>query len=363
MNILFATGHAYLPQMHGGLQYAAHELGSHLIQRGNGVSILASLHAEGAGGLGSRLRAKLRGVTAGAAVAKDRWAGYPVWRSWKPHHVLEYVVAREKPDVIVVLSGDTVPMAQAARATGVPCVLSMENVEFDCHGGDFAQLRGMPCIANSRFTADRYEEAYGMSAHVIHPLIDPARYATEGDGEKVVFINPIRKKGLEIAVAVARALPSVPFLFVEAWALTAGQRAELRASLADLRNVELSAPTRDMRSVYAQARVVLVPSVWDEAFGRVALEPQISGIPVVVSRRGGLPEAAGDGGIVVDPGAPIQHWVEAVRTLWGDPHVHGRYRAAARRHASQAHHTPEYKLQQWESILEAARRAARRTGR
>ena len=43
----------------------------------------------------------------------------------------------------------------------------------------------------------------------------------------------------------------------------------------------------DMRSVYAKCRILLAPSVWEEAYGRVVTEAQISGIPVVgvIARR------------------------------------------------------------------------------
>ena len=49
--------------------------------------------------------------------------------------------------------------------------------------------------------------------------------------------------------------------------------------------------------------VLVVPSVCEESFGIVALEALASGCRVVVTRKGGLPEAVGDFGIVVDPTA------------------------------------------------------------
>jgi hypothetical protein len=37
------------------------------------------------------------------------------------------------------------------------------------------------------------------------------------------------------------------------------------------------------------------PSFWEEAFGRSIVEAQLNGIPVVASRRGGIPEALNGG--------------------------------------------------------------------
>ena len=59
----------------------------------------------------------------------------------------------------------------------------------------------------------------------------------------------------------------------------------------------------DMHRHYCSADVVVVPSVVQEGFGRVALEALMAGAPVVSSNRGGLPEivADGDTGLVVPP--------------------------------------------------------------
>ena len=55
---------------------------------------------------------------------------------------------------------------------------------------------------------------------------------------------------------------------------------------------------------YQRADVTVVPSVWQEPFGRVALEALWWGCPIVVTNRGGLPEIARYGlSVVVEPTA------------------------------------------------------------
>jgi glycosyltransferase involved in cell wall biosynthesis len=51
------------------------------------------------------------------------------------------------------------------------------------------------------------------------------------------------------------------------------------------------------------AALVVIPSVWEEPFGRTALEAIVQGTPVVVTNRGGLPEIVKEtkGGIVTEP--------------------------------------------------------------
>lgn len=47
----------------------------------------------------------------------------------------------------------------------------------------------------------------------------------------------------------------------------------------------------DMEPVFDSMSVLVVPSLWHEAWGLVATEAQIRGIPVIASDVGGLPEA------------------------------------------------------------------------
>jgi len=54
----------------------------------------------------------------------------------------------------------------------------------------------------------------------------------------------------------------------------------------------------------ARAAIVVVPSRWAEPFGLTALEALACGAALVCSRRGGLPEIAGDAAVYVDPEQP-----------------------------------------------------------
>ena len=174
------------------------------------------------------------------------------------------------------MCGQQVRMALAARPTKIPLLLNLQHVEFHDHCGSFADLGNIPCVANSQFTADRYREAYGVEPRVVHPLMDARNYRTETTRENVTFISPHPLKGVDLAIAVARQCPEIPFSFVESWRLSPDERRALKGKLADAPNVKLRAPVRDMREIYGKCRILLAPSRWEEAYGRVASEAQFN---------------------------------------------------------------------------------------
>lgn len=98
--------------------------------------------------------------------------------------------------------------------------------------------------------------------------------------------------------------------------------------------IELRGPTyndQELAAVYRDAVVSVVPSVFPEALGLTSLEAQASGVPVVVSNSGGLPETVspGKGGLVFDNGNAGQ-LAEAVLSILSNDQRRREMGAAAR---------------------------------
>ncbi len=100
--------------------------------------------------------------------------------------------------------------------------------------------------------------------------------------------------------------------------------------------------TSDPRDFYKVSRILLVPSLWRESFGRVAAEAMMNGIPVLASDRGALPETLGDSGFLftipdrhtpTSPTMPtardVAPWTAIIEKLWDDPAFEARHRALA----------------------------------
>ena len=73
----------------------------------------------------------------------------------------------------------------------------------------------------------------------------------------------------------------------------------MRAEQSDIRALGY-VPDDELPSLYARARVLLMPSLY-EGFGLPVLEAMASGTPVVAANRGALPETCGGGALVVEP--------------------------------------------------------------
>jgi glycosyltransferase involved in cell wall biosynthesis len=71
------------------------------------------------------------------------------------------------------------------------------------------------------------------------------------------------------------------------------------------------------RAFYDQARALILPS-FDEGFGLPAVEAMAAGVPLLVSRRGALPEVCGDAAVYFEPDDP-QGMANAVAELLHSP--------------------------------------------
>jgi surfactin synthase thioesterase subunit/glycosyltransferase involved in cell wall biosynthesis len=213
--------------------------------------------------------------------------------------------------------------------------------------------RARAVVAIGHHVAEYIRQHAGVNPHVIHPPIYGTGpwpvYGRFGSG-RVLMINPCQVKGIDIFTGLAERFPEVEFGALIGWGTTSADKEQLRR----LPNVRLLANVPDIDDVLAQTRVLLMPSIWYEGFGLIAMEAMLRGVPVIASDSGGLKEAKQDTGFVI-PVRPVerylrefdethmprpvrveqdlQPWIEALRTLLDD---RAAYESEARRSRERA---------------------------
>jgi glycosyltransferase involved in cell wall biosynthesis len=353
MRLLFASTVPHLPHNIGGMQTSTHALALGIRARGHTVAAFGSLPRDAAG----------ESVPAEPRVwSVDETLSYPTYRARHPITAFGNVLADWQPDIVVVPFGAaTAPLAAIALDRGAKVALYAHSAEpRDLAVTPIARPE-VRLIANSAFTANRLRTLLGVSAPVVPPLIDPQLYRIAGlRGENVVFVNPTQLKGAEIFFRLAEARPSIPFLAVESWNISGEWRMVLANRARALGNVALWPAGEDMRPVYAAARLLLMPSIHEETFGRAVAEAQVSGIPALVSDRGALPETLGAGGIVVPLDSGTERWSAALDRLWLDDAFYRQAAEAAFRQAGLPERDPDRLIQTFLQLLEDLRQGASR---
>ena len=210
--------------------------------------------------------------------------------------------------------------------------------------------RAAAVVAIGRHMADYIREHLGRAATVVHPPVyGGGPYPDFGNFGRglITILNPCAVKGIDIFLALAERFPAYEFGYVPGWGTTAAGRAALER----LPNVRRLPNPKEIDRVLEQTRVLLMPSIWYEGFGLIAMEAMLRGIPVVASDSGGLKEAKQGTGFVIPvphveryepvfderglpkpvlPPLDAEPWATALRELLGDRRVYERESRASR---------------------------------
>ena len=143
---------------------------------------------------------------------------------------------------------------------------------------------------------------------VVHHGLDASRYQPLPDQGYLLFLGRYdRCKGVKQAVEVAHRA-GLPLVMAGATHEREWYEAEV-APLVARQNVLDVGPVGGARKsrLIARARAVLFPIQWEEPFGLVMIEALLSGVPVLATARGSVPEVIEDGvtGILCDDASEL----------------------------------------------------------
>jgi glycosyltransferase involved in cell wall biosynthesis len=168
-------------------------------------------------------------------------------------------------------------------------------------------------IAPSRYLADRFV-ANGLPPdrmRVVPNGIDLGRYGARGQRDDAATFTIgyvgqlVEHKGVDILLRAMRRLAGGTRLIVVGDGAHAGHLKDLCRELGLEGRVTFAGlvDNRQIAKIHGQVDLVVVPSVWPENSPVVITEAMASGIPVVASDIGGIPELVDDGvtGFLVPP--------------------------------------------------------------
>ncbi|NBE49896.1 glycosyltransferase [Streptomyces boluensis] len=230
------------------------------------------------------------------------------------------LLSQVRPDVVFTSQEGSADLAAQARPTAL-----VAGILHSVSRAGFGVLDGRPHLglAVSEFVRKRAPGTEGTQLAVLYPpFTSPQPSADVSRTESVLMVNPIPAKGSAPLHQLIRRMPEQGFTLVEGWWNTADE-------FAAYPNVTYVPRVYDMTPLYRSHRLLLVPSVVEDAFPRVIIEAALHGTPTIGTDRGGIPEAIGPAGIVLAHTADPQVWTEAIRTT--DHHALG---ALARQHAA-----------------------------
>ena len=336
----------YVHHSTGGAHESVRILAESLVERGHEVGVWTTTHREDQGEtVGTH-----RGVrVVHLPIANVYWPhgrrpGYlkPVW------HALDAcnpgMAARvgrwldtEKPDVLHtnILASFSPSVWREARRRGVPVVHTLRDHYLRCPSGEMFTARGncdRQCLVCSAYSAPKklatrhVDAVVGISDFLLREHLaagyfpaTPIRqvihnsYAADGgplpgrrDGKelRIGYLGRLfETKGVELLIdAVTRGLDDSARLLL-AGAGEPGYEQGRRERCAGTPGKVTFLGVVPPRELFGQIDVLAVPSLWREPFGRIVIEANAWGIPVVASRRGGLPEIVDDGvtGFLFDP--------------------------------------------------------------
>lgn len=295
------------------------------------------------------------------------WAGverkppYParlVWHAIDRHNpgatrAVRKILEREQPDIVHThnLTGFSAGVWNIANRLRVPIVHTIRDYSLMCprgmykNGANCAALCGAcrfysaprrrassalaAVIGVSRFVVARHENAgffRGVPIKtVIHNAVGPSSERNRCLPSTGVPKGPLRLgyigrldplKGIEHLIAAYHELVAegAPVQLKVAGRGAPPYEAHLRDVAGKGPGVEWLGFIEPER-FFGQIDVAVVPSVWEEPFGRTVIEALAFGVPVIAARRGGIPEIVVDGknGWLYDPDEP-----GALRRLIGE---------------------------------------------
>jgi glycosyltransferase involved in cell wall biosynthesis len=271
-------------------------------------------------------------------------------RSYRDSEELRQAVLSVRPDVLLSALDSSFACEPVARRYGIPHLVTTHSFEecpptlaerrrwgvpedaaYPSHAAGREVVRGADLVlANSRFLRDRLRARHDVRPRVLYPEFLPDGLLLADRRPPGPFIASVCGrpfKGASIFLELARRFPRERFLLVGGVAPALRPRVEAAPNVTVL---PFGPPRRFLRL----SRIFLVPSLWPEPFGRVAVEAMANGIPVLASATGGLREVVGRSRLAVPAFRQPDAWESRLAELLGSAAARAANARQGRRRAA-----------------------------
>jgi glycosyltransferase involved in cell wall biosynthesis len=179
----------------------------------------------------------------------------------------------------------------------------------------------------------------GFKSILLPAFIDLSRAQSTSPKRRtfITMFNPLEHKGGFLFKSIAECMPDRKFAVVPGWWSLRDKNGTFDVELikravesqgriydgwlprepefGSLDNVTVFPPTDTVSDIFDQTRILLVPSLWKEQFGRVIFEAAANGAAVVTSDIISLRENAGDSTMFVEDYRRVGAWIDAIKGL------------------------------------------------
>jgi glycosyltransferase involved in cell wall biosynthesis len=260
---------------------------------------------------------------------------------------IEKKILEFKPNLIITQLMWSDIALKLANKHSIPSIMRVCKVPIEISLAIGSEYASTAIISTSRFVKDYVSKHWKRESIIINPLVEIENYIIKkkefspNKNEFIFMFNPLERKGGLVFREIAKQLPSQKFGTVFGWSslkdnpdsnafskeyikrITESEGSVFDGSLPeyvnfnDCSNIKIFPPEDDSKKLYEKIKLLLVPSQWEEAFGRVAIEAMANGIPVIASDVAGLRDSVGDGGILLEKDN-ISKWVDEIKKLISD---------------------------------------------
>lgn len=264
------------------------------------------------------------------------------------------IISRFKPDVIITQLMWSDIALELAKKYSIPSIMRVCKIPIELDLSIDSKISPTAIISTSESVKNYVKENLNRDSEIIKPLVEVKDYIIKDknfepiNNELIFMFNPLKRKGGLVFKDIAKKLSKNKFGTVFGWSslkdnknssdfsseyikrITESEGSKFDGSLPnyidfkECKNVKIFEPEDDPKKLYQKIKILLIPSQWEEAFGRVAIEAMANGIPVIASDIAGLKDTVGYGGILLEKD-DVDSWIREVKKLNEDKEYYKKW--------------------------------------